>query len=513
MNSAPWLESALALTLLHSLWQVALLALLGAGLLTALDRRGAAPKHAAGMMILLGMAAAPLATFLSMIGKPIAPTIVAAADEASPGMTVLVRDSSRTMSVGLLHFLPWAWALGVCFMAIRLMGGWWIVHRLSVKGFQPLAPLWSQRVEALRRTLGIWRAVAIHVGRNVDVPCAARALRPVIWLPLSIFTQLPPEQVEVLIAHELAHIRRLDWIWNGMQCGVEALLFYHPGVWWLSRRVRQEREHACDDLAVEACGDSIVLAEALATVERLRVSRHKLVLAANGGILMKRVLRLLSVREPSRLRWVAPAGLVVMLCAGALLASRIDAPETPRVDLKAPHVASGTWWSQAGNSFEAHGRVDGEDRVYKQWVDPSGQIQERFTKNGNPAALDAAALQWIAQEMARPIPKPAPIPPMPAIPVLPDPPSIVDSAPFQAALTFVQADARPTELLGIPVSAAVGGPSRIDDTRAELSIRLSGPKGSAALHAVGRRDGASWRFSQLELQQPGGDAPVNLALR
>ena len=93
MNSAPWLESALALTLLHSLWQVALLALLGAGLLTALDRRGAARKHAAGMMILLGMAAAPLATFLSMIGKPIAPTIVAAADEASPGMTVLVRES------------------------------------------------------------------------------------------------------------------------------------------------------------------------------------------------------------------------------------------------------------------------------------------------------------------------------------------------------------------------------------------------------------------------------------
>jgi beta-lactamase regulating signal transducer with metallopeptidase domain len=513
MNSLHSLETALALTLLHSLWQVALLSLIASFVLAALDRCSAAVRHDVGILILLAMAAAPLVTFCYVSASPAIATPGGVSSQWPANFSVLTAFKNDATAFATPLWLPWAWIAGVGFMLSRLIGGWWVVRLLSKKTMQPLAPHWQARVQMLCARMGIRREVCVRLADDIGAPFAAWIWRPIIWMPLSMFTRLPADQLEALIAHELAHIRRLDWIWNGLQRAVEALLFFHPGMWWLSGRVRQEREHACDDFAVAACSDPIVLAEALAMCEKLRSSRHLFVLSANGGVLMQRIMRLLSAKAPARSRWAAPAGLVAVLSAGALLATEVN-PNVPEPGTTAPRVVSGSWWSRVGNSFEVRQHAAGDERVYSQWIDLSGHVHERYTVNGKNTSIDAAAAQWIAVRMAQAehIPAPSPIPPMPAIPPIPAPPSIADSAPFQAAMQVARSDSKLIELLGSPMSATVNGPNHVhDDASAELSIALSGPKGKATLRAFARLDGATWRFPQWDVAPDHGGAHSNTA--
>jgi beta-lactamase regulating signal transducer with metallopeptidase domain len=390
--------SALAQTLLNSLWQDALLALLAALLLSALGRSSAALKHALGMVLLLAMTVLPLATFASLLSAgsvtastglaATAPHISSTFEMISPGMHLITAPT----------WLPWLWFGGVIVMLLRLIGGSWIVHQLNRQVFTVLAPVWQARVDNLRHAMGIRREVAVRLLQGAGLPCTARAWRPVIWLPVSMLTQLAPDQIEALLAHELAHIRRLDWIWNGMQRVIEALLFYHPGVWWLSRRIRQERENACDDLAVAACGDAVVLAEALANLEKLRMPTHLFALPANGGSLMQRVTRLLLPHAPARLSWNVPVAMLAVLCSGALLAAQA----TPTIDhalAGAPTTAAATA-KTGGSSFEVNGLFLGGWRVYRESVTPQGHVIETYTVNGHPARIDASAREWIASRHA-----------------------------------------------------------------------------------------------------------------
>src|SRR5262249_55483729 len=125
----------------------------------------------------------------------------------------------------------------------------------------------------------------------VEVPTVIGWLKPMILLPAAALAGLDPRQLEALLAHELAHVRRHDYLVNLLQTAIETLLFYPPAVWWLSRRIREERELCCDDLAITVCGDGMVYARALATMEELR-SAPALTLAADGGSLLARIRRI-----------------------------------------------------------------------------------------------------------------------------------------------------------------------------------------------------------------------------
>ena len=145
------------------------------------------------------------------------------------------------------------------------------------------------------------------------------AVVPVLLLPVSALSGLTPRQVEAVIAHELAHIRRHDYLVNLVQSAVECLLFYHPAVWWVSHVIRVEREHCCDDLAVLACGDPLMYARALTNMEALRRGDVGMAMAASGGSLLSRVRRLVGARPPDRLGssgWVL-AAVTVLMVAGA----------------------------------------------------------------------------------------------------------------------------------------------------------------------------------------------------
>jgi beta-lactamase regulating signal transducer with metallopeptidase domain len=122
-------------------------------------------------------------------------------------------------------------------------------------------------------------------------------IRPVVLMPVSAFTGLTPQQIEIILAHELAHIRRHDYIVNLGQIMVEILLFYHPAVWWVSDKIRQEREYCCDDVAVSLCGDRLQYARALANLESMRVTGQMLFPAATGGALLARIQRLVGEKS------------------------------------------------------------------------------------------------------------------------------------------------------------------------------------------------------------------------
>ena len=230
---------------------------------------------------------------------------------------------ARVRALRLEGFLPMLmplWLAGVSLLSLRLFTGWLWVQRLRTRGVTPTdAPL-REMAARLARRLHIARAVTLLESRMVDVPTVIGFLKPVVLLPASALAGLSTQQVEAILAHELAHIRRHDYLVNLLQTLVETLLFYHPAVWWISRRIRVERENCCDDLAVSLCGDPVAYATALADLEALRSSgptpeRH-IAMAATGGSLRLRVRRLLgapsshSGRGPAWLAAVAALSLI-----------------------------------------------------------------------------------------------------------------------------------------------------------------------------------------------------------
>ena len=246
--------------------------------------------------------------------------------EPSPSAAVAPPWSDRLRG-RLEPNLPWlvtAWLIGVLVLSIRLLAGWRIVQRLRRDCVTPAADAWQLRLNHLAARLGISRSIRLVESALVDVPTVIGWLRPMILLPVSFLSGLTTEQVEAVLAHELAHIRRHDFLVNLIQTTIEVLLFYHPAVWWLSRRMRDEREHCCDDIAVTVCGSRVTYVRALATMEEIRSMSDRraeapLSLAANGGSLLQRIRRLAICPTPDvhKSTWWG-ASLFAMSAVGGL---------------------------------------------------------------------------------------------------------------------------------------------------------------------------------------------------
>ena len=183
-------------------------------------------------------------------------------------------------------WLPWAvlvWAAGVTFMTGRLLVEWREVRRLTRLDIEPLSEAWQLRVARLRATLGVRRAVGVLQSARVHVPIVVGWLKPVILVPMGAFAGLTPAQLELILMHELAHIRRNDYLVNLMQVVVETLLFYHPVVRWVSRVLREERENCCDDLVVTSSGDALAYARALTELAGAQSLALQTSVGSDGG--------------------------------------------------------------------------------------------------------------------------------------------------------------------------------------------------------------------------------------
>jgi beta-lactamase regulating signal transducer with metallopeptidase domain len=320
-------------TLVHSTWQLAAVAVALAFVLALLADSSARSRYCAACLALLSMLALPVATFF-FINSPDALPLrlqsagasnvarLTRADAAALGSRAEAKSHARAgeefdendaveplrrwAGERVASLLPWlalAWAACVAALLVRLAGGWMMNRKLrrEADAAQPLRGC-QIALARLRGRLKIARAVRLCRSALVEVPTVVGWLRPVILVPACALAGLSAAQLEAVIAHELAHVRRHDYLVNLIQSFVETLLFYHPAVWWVARRVRAEREHACDDLAVEATGDVLLYARALTALEQLRrqpVQTSQLALAADGGSLAQRIRRLLEARTAS----------------------------------------------------------------------------------------------------------------------------------------------------------------------------------------------------------------------
>ena len=318
---------ALAWALVHFIWQGAAIALVAGFASAALRRARPTTRYAVLCGALAAMLLVPLATFVVLrLPSAATPSPASAVAGSFAPVMAAAAGSSAALSAAEPNWFTWLvriWLAGVVIFSLRSISGWALAQRLRSWKTSPAAESVERAARSLCERLGIRRAVRILNTAATEVPATLGWLRPVVLLPISAFTVLTPEQIELLIAHELAHVRRHDYLVNLVQTAVETVLFYPPAVWWVSRRIRAEREHCCDDLAVAACGDVKQYVRALAALEGMRGSPAALVVAADGGSLLARIQRLLKL-EP-RSRSGPPAWLGAFVPAAVILAAVFSA--------------------------------------------------------------------------------------------------------------------------------------------------------------------------------------------
>ena len=204
------------------------------------------------------------------------------------------------------------WAVGVLAFAVRPVAGWLMVLRLRTVGVVAVDDAIEHMIARLKRTLAVRRSVQVFQSALVKTPIVVGCFANVILLPTNLISQLPTAQLEAILAHELAHVRRYDYWINLLQTIVETIFFYHPCIWWLSRRIRVERENCCDDLVVATLGDRLQYGRALLAIEEFRDAVPLLALAARNGSLLARIQRL-SQTAPQRPRSIANGLSALML--------------------------------------------------------------------------------------------------------------------------------------------------------------------------------------------------------
>jgi TonB family protein len=326
------MAQALSVGLLDFVWQGLLMAFLLWVALFLLRNRSARARYAACATALATMALLPAVTAVMVYMAPAAPLTPAGwVNSASYTMrtAIWVSRSAASASAGnwagsLAHWALPVWCAGVLLFSLRLV---WAARRISALRRQSEMPEDAvlAMVARLEERMKLARPVRVLITVAADCPSVVGWIRPALLLPAATLAGLTPQQLEAVLAHELAHILRYDYVVNMLQTVVETLLFYHPAVWWASGRMRQERELCCDDLAVSACGDALCYARALTRLERLRVgapAHAGLALGSTGGSLLYRIRRIMGEAAqgytPSKLPGILALSLGLVCLAANL---------------------------------------------------------------------------------------------------------------------------------------------------------------------------------------------------
>jgi beta-lactamase regulating signal transducer with metallopeptidase domain len=352
------LTDALGWTLLHSLWQGTLIAFTLGVVMIVLRRASARARSLAASIALLTTMSATCLTFIALY-EPLS-VDNAALEAASVQVEKASPSSENTVQTPVqkgfraLRFAPlsisreamWLdrvqeylpalvliWLLGAICLALRFLGGMVYAQRMKHFRAHPASAEWQARVAELAERLKLRRAPLLVESGLANAPMLVGFLKPIILVPMGFLSGLQTAHIEAIIAHELAHARYQDYLMSILQAVIETVMFYHPAVWWMSSQVRQEREHAADDLAADLCGDSRALAHALAILEERSLASDEAHFAtagvgANDGHLLTRVKRLLG-KQPERtfsLEYLAAYLVITSIFALSLTASPMLQP-------------------------------------------------------------------------------------------------------------------------------------------------------------------------------------------
>ena len=359
---------AVAWTLIHFCWQAAAVAIVYRLLCVAVARRSSQTRYVVALAALLLMLASAGATFVWEMRDVRSPSPAFAATGASLQAALTMQEFPRTMAPGvvasqqspdnlsLASMLPWIdglWIMGVVVLSMRSLGGWWILHRLRASATVHAPAAVHASFQRIASAIGLRRPVLLRVSSVIAGPMTVGALRALVLLPITAVTSLSSEELEVVLAHELAHVRRADFLWNLIQTLAETLFFFHPAVWWISGRIRHERELCCDDLALQICPNPIVYAHALYRLEERRSREWRMAMALDGHqspqTLRMRIARILGepmtnmnsrTVRPLSLAAASAALLVLLLPVPQLLASLSPAPQAAPTPVITDHMSA-----------------------------------------------------------------------------------------------------------------------------------------------------------------------------
>ena len=358
------LMHALGWSLLHFCWQGTIAALLLACTLALLGERSAQARYVASCFCLALMMLLPLVTFarLATIHDVRESRITHPSHGGDAALNLRSEAGTATepwldrVAGTLDRAMPWVlgiWLTGAILLLVRLNIGLIAARKMRLN-IAEAVPLELQRqFDVLKDRLQISRPVRLISSAVVQVPTVVGWLRPAVLMPMGCLLGLSAIQVEAVLAHELAHIRRHDYLVSVLQSFAEALLFYHPAIWWVSKQMRIEREHCCDDAAVKIGGNPLAYAKALSSLEDHRSSLPMVALGANGGVLTMRIRRLLGQKKSL---------VVSRLAASTLLAAVVAAGLCVVTVVRAQAEAN----SQQANSVAASQDLP---PMYQQWVD------------------------------------------------------------------------------------------------------------------------------------------------
>ena len=308
--------------LLHAVWQGFVITFLAAGILFLLRRRASYGRYWTGISALFLQIVVSAGTFaLYYQPRALQVAIPKVAHFAQP----FVAKSTQVMVS-----MPWYkqtlwflqsnldtivlfWIIGASVLLLRLIGSWIYVQQLKAEGIRLTESRIQEMFRRIAVKLNIRSTVHLFESVRVSTPVVIGFIKPVVLLPVGLATGLTTKQIEAILAHELAHVKRFDYLVNLIQSLVEVVYFFHPALWWLSSRVRAEREHCCDDVAVQVCGDKLAFARALAEVEAFRQSPAlAMAFASKKGMMLQRVKRVLGVTEKPQRR-MSPNVLVLLV--------------------------------------------------------------------------------------------------------------------------------------------------------------------------------------------------------
>ncbi|HEU4664285.1 MAG TPA: M56 family metallopeptidase [Dokdonella sp.] len=347
----PWIH-ALGWTLLHFLWQGLVV---GAGYAAAralLPKSHCNARYAVGLGALALLAAWPLATLIALRPQGAVEVAFGAQGLVAGGVATLAAAEAFDLAASIDRVLPWLvllWLVGVLGVAGRALHQWRRFSRIA-RQWAESSPELDAMLAALTRRFGFMRRVRVLVSERIDTPMLLGWIRPVVLLPTAVALGFPRQQVELILAHELGHLRRYDHLVNLAQTVLETLLFYHPVVHWISREVRNERELCCDALVLRLVrGEPREYARTLAALEELRQTAAPVVLAASGGQLIERVRRIVGLpapraavqaRHPGRWLLIGTAFIGALFVAERIeRANRVFSPMPLSVDwIRAPDV-------------------------------------------------------------------------------------------------------------------------------------------------------------------------------
>lgn len=389
---SPNAMQSLGWALLHFVWQGTALAAVAA-VAMALCRR-ASTRYLLGMGTLVLMLLAPVVTLSSYAHQHSVTVVEGQASQfAAPSWPVstsnlaaarIRRTPSTTPWMVAFPWLVQAWLLGVAFFSLRSAGGFLLLERERCRQSTVVEARVLEICHTLQDRFGIHRAIDYCECKWLQAPAVIGWFRPVVFLPATALTGLSPEQLEAVIAHELAHIHRLDPFLNVFQVCVETLLFYHPAIWWLNKRIRAEREHCCDDMAVAFCGNAVEYARALTLMEEWR-SAPVFAMAANRGPLRDRIVRLLGLKTlGAGMRGIGFTGSILCLSAALVAGNTLLGMAYPR-QIQQNSPAS----TQTANSPQQPAASDSPTSK------PSPKHPQRSEKTGSDASSSASGTSYI----------------------------------------------------------------------------------------------------------------------